>query len=353
MSASSIEPNNDVKDNKLQSGDGIKDEFQNSDWKDNQLQNNDAKNNEQENWNDITNDIQSDNEEDDETKNELTDVTASPRPITKGPAISRNSGTAYPITWYLIRRAEPYHSWKIQAVFRKDIKFDFNSSNALNVRRLNVNKDDISPIVYQLSLNIFLNDKGETRIYYNKKYCKIYSFQLRISEPTRTWTYHYEEDSVRKLVVDQSMLHQFLFDTHFKRYYLQNPPGSSIPFWDQLCIFTYFLLSTRSYDNVESLFDQFTTTLEDRQNIISYDDLQIFFILCRKYLSNIEHVLKQDLDALELIIRMIDLLPINQENIIIGPVASLFASIILRNLSDKLDVILPTIGEDIWASFCQ
>ncbi|CAF3763739.1 unnamed protein product, partial [Rotaria sp. Silwood1] len=50
---------------------------------------------------------------------------------------------------------------------------------------------------------------------------------------------------------------------------------------------------------------------------------------------------------------MIDLLPINQENIIIGPVASLFASIILRNLSDKLDVILPTIGEDIWASFCQ
>ncbi|CAF1035564.1 unnamed protein product [Rotaria sordida] len=232
MSASSIEPNNDVKDNKLQRRDGIKDEFQNKDWKDNQLQNNNAKTNELQNCDDITNefqsddrkesrlqddnekykelqvgdeledDFQSDNDEndqrqdDDETKNKLTVVTASSEPITKGPATSRNSWTVYPITWYLLRHAEPNHSWKIQAVFGKDIKFDFNSSNALNVHR-------------------------------------------------------------------------------------------------------------------------------------------------------------QDLDALELIIRMIGFLSINQENIIIGSVASLFASIILRNLSDKLDVILPTIYENIWASFCQ
>ncbi|CAF4423205.1 unnamed protein product, partial [Rotaria sp. Silwood2] len=346
-------------ENELQNGDEVQDEVQNEDEIKDELQNDDGKEDELQNEDEIQDELQNDDgkedelQNNDEAKNEAADVAVSHKPITTDSATIRNSLTSSSITFYVLRHAEPNHGWKIQALFDNDIKFDFESSKALNVEEWNANKNEKSPFLYQLRLNVLLNDRGEVYIQQKKKNRKIQLYQLRISAPGFTYTSHYEEDLFRDIIVGPSTSHQFLFDTRFNRGLLSIPPGSSIPFLDHLCIFTYFLLSTQSYDKVDSLFDQFAATLESRKIIISRESLKIFFNLCYKYLSTIENVLKQDLDALKILIRMIGLLSISRENLIFDQAASIFASIILKNLCDKLDAVLTTINENDWTSFCQ
>ncbi|CAF3297892.1 unnamed protein product [Rotaria sp. Silwood2] len=346
-------------ENELQNGDEVQDEVQNEDEIKDELQNDDGKEDELQNEDEIQDELQNDDgkedelQNNDEAKNEAADVAVSHKPITTDSATIRNSLTSSSITFYVLRHAEPNHGWKIQALFDNDIKFDFESSKALNVEEWNANKNEKSPFLYQLRLNVLLNDRGEVYIQQKKKNRKIQLYQLRISAPGFTYTSHYEEDLFRDIIVGPSTSHQFLFDTRFNRGLLSIPPGSSIPFLDHLCIFTYFLLSTQSYDKVDSLFDQFAATLESRKIIISRESLKIFFSLCYKYLSTIENALKQDLDALKILIRMIGLLSISRENLIFDQAASIFASIILKNLCDKLDAVLTTINENDWTSFCQ
>lgn len=42
-----------------------------------------------------------------------------------------NASRSYSITLYLLRHSDPYPDWKIQAIFGRDIKFDFLSMKSI------------------------------------------------------------------------------------------------------------------------------------------------------------------------------------------------------------------------------
>jgi hypothetical protein len=108
----------------------------------------------------------------------------------------------------------------------------------------------------------------------------------------------------------------------------------------------------KSYDMFDSFLEQFTTAIVERRRRLSREIFNLFFQLCRKYLSTIEHIVKQDPFALKILIRMVTPLPIDQENMLIGSeAAQLFASIVLRILSENLQTVWTTIVDTEWASF--
>jgi len=105
-------------------------------------------------------------------------------------------------------------------------------------------------------------------------------------------------------------------------------------------------------DVFNSFLEQFINVLKDRNSGILHESLKMFFELCNKYYPSIETIVNNDLLALQILVRMISALPINAENMTIGiPAAEYFASIVLKILSEKFDVILSTIDEDEWSSF--
>jgi hypothetical protein len=108
----------------------------------------------------------------------------------------------------------------------------------------------------------------------------------------------------------------------------------------------------KTYETFELLLEQFTIAIEDRGREILRENLNFFFNLCRKYYSTIEHTVKQDLLALKILVRMLALLPLNRENMTIGSEAArLFASIVLKTLSNNLQTIWTTITGSEWPLF--
>ncbi|CAF4700945.1 unnamed protein product [Rotaria sp. Silwood2] len=142
MSTPPIESGGNVKNDELQNGDGVEDALQNNDGKEDELDNVDVKNEELQSDDEIKDELQNDDgkegelQNDDEAKNEPIDIAVSNKPIAKGSPTIRNSLTSSSITFYVLRYAEPNHGWKIQALFDNNIKFDFESSKALNVQEV-------------------------------------------------------------------------------------------------------------------------------------------------------------------------------------------------------------------------
>lgn len=108
----------------------------------------------------------------------------------------------------------------------------------------------------------------------------------------------------------------------------------------------------QSPEMFDSFLQQFNYAIQERHRSIARENLNQFFINCRKFYSTIEASLRQDIFALKILVRMTAVLPINKDNMIIGSEAGRqFASLILNNLSNKLEAVWPTIKEAEWPSF--
>ncbi|CAM4857247.1 unnamed protein product [Rotaria socialis] len=290
-----------------------------------------------------------------ETGNELQDAGVSRISIATGSTTSSDSGIRHSITLYMLRKVDPNHKWQIQAVFSKKRKFDFNRSEALSFHQASTNKNEEVPMLYRLKLFFFYNDKRQVCVYDDGKCYITSSFKIRISEPGITYTSHYYAHSLHALMISPSMSDQFLFGIHFKKGGITSlkatAPGSSISLWDSLPIFTYYLLRTQSYDKCDALFDQFKIIEESIRIIISPDGLERFLSMCLKYLSTIENVLNQDLNALKVLIQMIALIPISKQNVFLDKQASEFVPVILKIISDRINTLMVIINKNDWISF--
>jgi hypothetical protein len=133
---------------------------------------------------------------------------------------------------------------------------------------------------------------------------------------------------------------------------LINILGSDVSFWDHLCIYTYFIINTKAYDVFNSLLEQFAIVLKDRGRGVSHENLNLFFQLCHRHYSAIKDIIQKDLTAFKILVRMVALLPINQENMTIrSQAAEQFVSIVLRSLSENLEAILAITDGVEWPSF--
>jgi hypothetical protein len=104
--------------------DDIEDELKNSDRQENKphIQNNEE--------------LKDALQNDDGTKNEPENATVSDEPLTTDTATSLDSFVSASITLYVLRHAKPNHSWKIQALFDGNIKFEFENNNARNLQEV-------------------------------------------------------------------------------------------------------------------------------------------------------------------------------------------------------------------------
>ncbi|CAF4647260.1 unnamed protein product, partial [Rotaria socialis] len=292
---------------------------------------------------------------DDETRNEQQDAGVSHISIATGSATSSGSWIRCSTTLYMLRKADPNHKWQIQAVFGNKRRLAFNSAEALSYHEVNANKNETIPMLYQLKLFYVYNDKEQIGIYCNGKYYITSSYKIRISEPGIMRMFHYYAHSPHALMINPSVSNQFLFGIHFKKGGITSlkaaAPGSSISLWDSLPIFTYYLLRTQSYDKCDALFDQFKIIEESIRIIISPDGLERFLSMCLKYLSTIENVLNQDLNALKVLIQMIALIPISKQNVFLDKQASEFVPVILKIISDRINTLMVIINKNDWISF--
>jgi hypothetical protein len=108
----------------------------------------------------------------------------------------------------------------------------------------------------------------------------------------------------------------------------------------------------KSYEIFDALLEEFSIAITYRKREISSENLNAFFQFCRNYYSMIENVIKQDPIALKILIRMISPLPINRENVRTKSEAGrMFTSIVLKLLSETLQVVWATIIDTEWSSF--
>ncbi|CAF1677650.1 unnamed protein product, partial [Adineta ricciae] len=168
-----------------------------------------------------------------------------------------------------------------------------------------------------------------------------------------TPTIHYEENFARQLVLNPSISRQFLFDVHFEKgVYVLPAPGKDVPFWNHLCIFTYFLINEKSYEAFESFHEQFANGIINQSRTLSLENLNEFFKLCRNHFAAIERIMPNNLEALKILVRMMSPLLINRANMIVqSEAAQLFISILLRHIAEGLQAIWIAIIDSEWASF--
>ncbi|CAF1340065.1 unnamed protein product [Adineta steineri] len=190
---------------------------------------------------------------------------------------------------------------------------------------------------------------------YENQWQPIDTYRLRISQPRFKLSHlHYEDNTPYNFKADPMMPNQFLFGLHFEKSYLVSAPGDDVSFWANLCIFSYFMIHMKSYDLFDSFLEQFNIAIQNRGTGILRENLVAFFCLCRKYYGIIEDPVKQDMFALKIITRMTALLPINRENMTVGSeAAKLFASIVLKHLSERSQEIWTTVIDSEWLSFSE
>ena len=91
--------------------------------------------------------------------------------------------------------------------------------------------------------------------------------------------------------------------------------GSSVPFWNQLYFFTYFLIENDMHEAFDYLLHQFSEQICPGQGrILSRDELTAFFLTCYTQLPKINNLLRESEKAFELYLRMLGILPISKDN---------------------------------------
>ncbi|UJR16715.1 hypothetical protein I4U23_003615, partial [Adineta vaga] len=238
------------------------------------------------------------------------------------------------ISLYILRFSDSNNNWKIQAVFDNQLKYAFNEIATL-----------IRPGIY---------DNGDIYIAYKQQLRKIDRYRLYISQSRNLApTSHHEDNILHHLSLDPTEPNKFLFSSQFqKSFHVISAPGGDISFWENLCIFPYFMINMKCYDLFDSFLKQFSNAVQESRKGISQENLNIFFQLCRKYYSEIEQTVKEDLSALNILIRMVSVLPTNRENLTgENEAARLFTSIVFKKTLNDLHKIWPTILDSEWTSF--
>jgi len=124
--------------------------------------------------------------------------------------INSNSQT---ISIYVLWRSNIDEDFKIQAIFGKNQKYDFEPID----KWFTDHRSQI--IVYRLEYKMSINNDESTKIS-NQNNTK---YQLRMATKTMNISTNYDDSKQRIMNVNES--YQFLFDVHFQNHMLSSPKG--------------------------------------------------------------------------------------------------------------------------------
>lgn len=125
------------------------------------------------------------------------------------------------INFFILRLTAPNENWKIQLVFDRGMKYDFEKIHIVT------RADKAAPILYKLALDVHLFGDGQMSTLYGEEWHQVDSYQLRISQPhSSSPTTHYYDDRTHSLTQNPTRHEYFFFDTNFVSNSLwRSPPG--------------------------------------------------------------------------------------------------------------------------------
>ncbi|CAF1516293.1 unnamed protein product [Rotaria magnacalcarata] len=240
---------------------------------------------------------------------------------------------------YILRNAKSRNHFQIQAIFDNGITLDFTP------RPLLAGPDGSSIFIYELQYDLKAEENNVLSIKHETTSKPVRSYQLRISWRVFT-THHFEESKQRSVEYPQvTEWHSALLDVVFEKSFMLSAPGSSVPLWNQLCLFSYFFLQHQAYDACKFIFNQFINLLSD--NDLRMNQLDGFFQTSNNYISCVMNDPNRYTTDTEVLIRMIGILLINENNINISRL-SLKENIpkILSEISKHCDGTIDSVSND-------
>ncbi|CAF4162038.1 unnamed protein product [Rotaria magnacalcarata] len=240
---------------------------------------------------------------------------------------------------YILRNAKSRNHFQIQAIFDNGITLDFTP------RPLLAGPDGSSIFIYELQYDLKAEENNALSIKHETTSKPVRSYQLRISWRVFT-THHFEESKQRSVEYPQvTEWHSALLDVVFEKSFMLSAPGSSVPLWNQLCLFSYFFLQHQAYDACKFIFNQFINLLSD--NDLRMNQLDGFFQTSNNYISCVMNDPNRYTTDTEVLIRMIGILLINENNINISRL-SLKENIpkILSEISKHCDGTIDSVSND-------
>ncbi|CAF0809248.1 unnamed protein product [Rotaria sordida] len=257
--------------------------------------------------------------------------------------------TSRTIYFYILRNTTIDERFKIKAYFNNDIKCTFNRAEVFDEKKNN------SPYIYCLELNITIDDQDCLFINHQNTLLPIENYRLclsrKIPQTDRTFR-DYNDDTIRYIKNPRSTKHYFLFDVNFVKNFVDGPPGENVPFWSQLCLYTYYILRHQMLDHFNTLIDQFQKVVQETNRKLIREEFNDFFQSCITHLSYAIPPLTNQHIAEKIIIRMTGLLPITKSNFdLTSHFVINFALAMIDDIKEHYDHLFATVSVGDWPLF--
>ncbi|CAF2182859.1 unnamed protein product, partial [Rotaria magnacalcarata] len=252
------------------------------------------------------------------------------------PQLGSAMGTNFKMHLFMLRYAKSGETLKVEGYFG-DRKCLFAQTMLLT------SIDNNKLHMFSLELDLTRNHSGELFVLHKNQLHHITNYQLKLSGFD-------EKDDKRVLRDPLHYSHEFLFDVHFNKGYIQHPPGSDVPLWNELCLFTCFFLQQSTYDRFNEFIIQFKKATCDRT--CSINCWKDFFNECNKYVADSLKISTNKPNGIKQIIRMIGLVPINKQYFGLPDTSTEnFTNVIMNELTKHLKDVISSLAEDEQNSF--
>ena len=263
---------------------------------------------------------------------------------------------------YCVRIHDTKVDFEIKADFGKKITFEFKKEQQP------YGKDSLTAFIYKLDLEIQVNSNKQIRIYHNNNFEAINEYHLIIPQYKRfsgIKMEHQEKSTGKhKILHNFDNPHNFLFGIRFSKSYQMEPPGEnscssfnlyltrrsflgiSTNYFDDLCLFTFYLLCKPMFNEFDALANQFHINLDNSVHIFDEKAYTGFFEKCNSYIKNILRDSNSRPAVLKIILRMVGLLPIKKDSFFRqNPCANAFATEIMQHVRTTFDSLLKAVND--------
>ena len=259
---------------------------------------------------------------------------------------SNSSPVKRQIFLYALRTNDPNEKCKIKGTFDSDVKFTFDRCEAFD------ETDKRSPCIHVAKIDVELEGKTRCFTFNETGRRAINGFRLRLVRKVLRVDRDYNDTRERFLGQPDIKFDHFLFDIFFERHSLDSPPGQNVSFWNQLCLYTYYLLHHRQHVLSDTLNEQFFDLVHREQRILTRIDLNEFFQCCLDYSP---YTLSKNPDAHRadlIIFSMIGSLNVTSTNL--DPeyqAVRIFSKRLIEDMKQHEEKIFQLVSDENWPNF--
>lgn len=250
---------------------------------------------------------------------------------------------------YVLRNTSIEEKFKIKAYFNNDIKYTFNRIETVE------EKSTHNPYIYRAELDLIIDNQN--RLYFNhyNGLLPISYYRLRLSRKifnTETTFRDYNDDKDRYINSPFTAGHYFIFDVDFIKNLVDSPPGYNVSFWNQLYLYTFYLLRHKMYNVFDTLIEQFQQAIQQERRILTTEEFHDFLQSCMNDLPYaISNGVNQHITD-KILFRMSGVLPITKKNFDITNRDTInFSVALLSDLQEHYDKIFSTVTTEEWNLF--